>query len=350
MGEGEWFFVEGGQQAGPVSESDLRIRLLSGAVPASTLVWKDGLAEWTPADTLPEFAPPPPEPLPVVPVEAPPAPVLAPAPPAPRPAPVPSPRGAATPGAASGGARSARPAGSAPARTPYRPQPVGDLKKGMAVTSLVLGVLGLPTVALLFIGGIVGLILGIMALVRANGEPHVYGGRGMAIAGIVLNSLGLVSLPVVGIVAAIAIPSLLRGRMNANEATAIVDLRTVITGEASYAATTGAYDTVECLTVPANCISGYQGPTFLPAELAATLKAGYIREFHAGPPAVPSTGQQLSPSSMSSFAYVLVPMTRGQTGVRSFCGDSSGVICHHADGAPFAVDQGACPSDCQPIH
>src|SRR5262249_47513660 len=60
-------------------------------------------------------------------------------------------------------------------------------RKGLALTSLVLGILGLVTC----ISGIGGLIAGIIALKRAGREPERYGGAGLAKAGIILSSISL---------------------------------------------------------------------------------------------------------------------------------------------------------------
>ena len=130
--------------------------------------------------------------------------------------------------------------------SPYhRPQPPRPQRKGLATWSLVLGVLSIPCMGLFGIGALAGLILGIVALVKANREPAVYGGSGMAIGGIVTSCVGLVLLP---ILAAIAIPSLLRARVSANEAQAIGDIRTVISAQRTYASTNGGYfDTLDCL-------------------------------------------------------------------------------------------------------
>jgi type II secretory pathway pseudopilin PulG len=199
---------------------------------------------------------------------------------------------------------------------------------------------------------VAGIILGIVALVRANREPHVYGGRGAAIGGVVASALSLLSIPLWGIVAAIAIPSLFRARVSANEAAAIGDVRTVISAQAAYAAANGGfYDEPACLGRPETCIPGYQGPSFLSAEMAAlTARSGYDRTFHAGPPADASrSAQPISPSSLTSFAIVLVPSTPGRTGVRAFCGDASGQVCYTGDGSAPEVLDGMCQA-CQPLY
>jgi hypothetical protein len=241
--------------------------------------------------------------------------------------------------------------GTAPARggavaTGGRPAPMGEGdRKGLAITSLVFGILSIPTLGCLGVGAIVAIVCGIIALNKTKSEPGVYGGRGMAIGGIVTGALSFVMLPIVGVVAAIAIPSLLRARVSGNESATIGDIRSVISGEVAYqAANGGYYDTLECLGTPANCIPNYSGPTFLDPVIASGIpKSGYRRTMHLGPPpdSAPE-GAPISPSSVTSYAYVAVPMNRGQTGVRGFCGDANGIICYTVDGSEPDVADGAC--------
>jgi type IV pilus assembly protein PilA len=215
-------------------------------------------------------------------------------------------------------------------------------RQGLAITSLVLGVLSIPTCGLLLVGAILGLVLGIVALVKAGRQPALYGGKGLAIAGIVLSGLSLLVMP---IGAAIAIPSLLRARISANESAAIGDVRSVISGEIAYqSANGGQFDKLECLASPNTCIPGYTGPSFLDATLLAPHKTGYQRRFYPGPSAAPRPGT--SPSSVSSFAYVAVPMQPNQTGVRSFCGDATGRLCIVTGPAAIDASQGVCPASC----
>jgi type IV pilus assembly protein PilA len=235
-----------------------------------------------------------------------------------------------------------------------RPVPPPPPRQGLAIASLVIGILSLPTLGCLGIGALLGVVLGIVALMRANREPHVYGGTGFAIGGIAASALSLlVAIPLGGIVAAIAIPSLLRARVSANEAATIGDIRTVISAEAAYqGASGGYYGPLECLPAPADCIPGYAGPTFLdPALASATVKSGYRRTFVAGPAAaVTIGGPPTPPRSLESFAYVAVPENRGQTGVRGFCGDSSGRICATTDGSAPEVVDGACDPECRDLR
>ncbi|TWU00457.1 hypothetical protein Pla108_14080 [Botrimarina colliarenosi] len=54
-GEG-WYYEHANTQNGPVSLSSLQQLIASGRVQAAALVWKEGLANWVPASSMPEFA------------------------------------------------------------------------------------------------------------------------------------------------------------------------------------------------------------------------------------------------------------------------------------------------------
>ena len=51
----------------------------------------------------------------------------------------------------------------------------------------------------------------------------------------------LIVVAIIGIIAAIAIPSLLRARVSANESATIGDIRTVISGQAAYQSANGGW-------------------------------------------------------------------------------------------------------------
>ena len=162
-----------------------------------------------------------------------------------------------------------------------------------------------------------------------------------------------VAIAFVGIIAAIAIPSLLRARMSANEAQAIGDIRTVISAEVAYAASNGGqFDQLECLAKPRECIPGYppEGPVFL-SEIPPAMQAGYHREFEVGMPADGSevAFANLSPSSVQSFVFLAYPESPS-TGTRGFCGDYTGRICVTVDGSRPSVVDGLCDPACIPLE
>jgi type II secretory pathway pseudopilin PulG len=175
-----------------------------------------------------------------------------------------------------------------------------------------------------------------------------------AVVALVAVLVVFVGIAGVGIVAAIAIPSLLRARVSANESAAIGDVRTVISAEAAYASSNGGFgDTLECLAAPTRCIPGYPdtGPVFLDATFATPMRRGYSFRFVAGPAAAAEAapGASVSPSSMRTFAYIAEPLTPGQTGVRAFCGEASGIICVSRDGRIQDEGDGGCPVGCEPL-
>lgn len=123
----------------------------------------------------------------------------------------------------------------------------------LAVMSMIFGVLGMPFVSMfwglilvailglifgsggMIFGGVVvllaipaGLVFGIPALIKSNRNPAEYGGKGLAIAGIICSSIGILFLP---IVAAIAVPNLLAARKAANEGSAISSIRAISKGQ-----------------------------------------------------------------------------------------------------------------------
>jgi prepilin-type N-terminal cleavage/methylation domain-containing protein len=145
----------------------------------------------------------------------------------------------------------------------------------------------------------------------------------------------LIVVAIIGIIAAIAIPSLLRARVSANEAGTIGDVRAVISAQAAFqSAANGWYAPITCLSTPTSCIIGYptNAPTFADATMTATTpKSGYNRTFSAG--TIPATLPATLAGVVDGFCYGAVPSTIGQTGVRSFGGDASGRVCQLISGA-----------------
>ena len=169
----------------------------------------------------------------------------------------------------------------------------------------------------------------------------------------------LIVVAIIGIIAAIAIPSLLRARVSANESATLGDIRTVISAFAAYqSANGGFYDrSLDCLTAPsAGCIPNYptNAPTFLDSQLAAeTAKSGYNRSFEGGPIPAGINAAIVSPSSASIYRYDATPVNIGQTGVRGFAADHSGRICFTNDGLPIAngtPDAMTLPANCNDLR
>src|SRR5688572_29699119 len=164
----------------------------------------------------------------------------------------------------------------------------------------------------------------------------------------------LIVVAIIGIIAAIAIPSLLRARVSANESATLGDIRTLISAQAAYqSANSGFYDgDLSCLTQPANgCIPSYPSiaPTFLDSQLASQqAKSGYNRSFQTGGIAI--SVATASPTSAAVYRYDATPVVIGQTGVRGFAADSSGRICFTVDGTPVPGGSGQLPGTCSDLR
>src|SRR5215471_21783444 len=81
-------------------------------------------------------------------------------------------------------------------------------RKGLAIASLILGIISIPTLGLLVMGALTGIALGIVSLNQIRKDPAHYGGKGMAIGGIVTSAVSLLIIVALGILAAIAVPKL----------------------------------------------------------------------------------------------------------------------------------------------
>ncbi|MET0551996.1 MAG: prepilin-type N-terminal cleavage/methylation domain-containing protein [Vicinamibacteria bacterium] len=136
----------------------------------------------------------------------------------------------------------------------------------------------------------------------------------------------LIVVAIIGIIAAIAIPSLIRARMSANEAAMVGDTRTVISAEAAYhSANSALYGLLPCLSAPSTCLTGYtSNATFLDPVLTSVpmTKLGYTRDLTANPPGGNVNGIN---GAIHSYCYQGVPASVSG-GVRSFSGDTTGVV------------------------
>ena len=128
----------------------------------------------------------------------------------------------------------------------------------------------------------------------------------------------LIVVAIILIIAAIAIPNLLRSKMAANEASAVATLRTLNTAAVSYSTTFGNYPPTLASLGP---IASGGTPTSTTADLVDSVlgkdpatKAGYTFVY-AG------TG-----SPTSSYTITATPLTIGSTGQRGFFTNQSGVI------------------------
>jgi type IV pilus assembly protein PilA len=135
----------------------------------------------------------------------------------------------------------------------------------------------------------------------------------------------LIVVAIILIIAAIAIPNLMRSRMAANESSAVGSVRTINTAEVSYAAAfpdTGyAANLVSLGGAVGGCLPGTGATTaaacYIDPTLAAGAKSGY--NFAAA-------GAAVSATVNNTYTVTSMPQGYGTTGNRSFYSDQSGVI------------------------
>ena len=146
----------------------------------------------------------------------------------------------------------------------------------------------------------------------------------------------LIVVAIILIIAAIAIPNLIRSKMAANESSAVASLRTINTGEVTYQNTyPGTFATMTSLGPggTATCGTPAVGAACLIDNLLATAttvgtaKSGYIFLVTAGGAGTGTYTSEAEPAS-------------NQTGTRGFCSDQNLVLYYVLVGSPGAM--GAC--------
>lgn len=178
----EWYYGKGVQQFGPIDEATLRARIATGEVSGSDLIWTEGMVEWIPLSKVSQFSGPAPQ---------------------------------------AGSNESPEKYSTDDPTSPYAPpaaNPVASVvgggvqlappTSGLAIASMVCGILSL---FFCFCGGMLlgipAVICGHMALKQTGSEspgmPPRMGGRGMAIAGLIMGYIGIL-LIILGIIANVA--------------------------------------------------------------------------------------------------------------------------------------------------
>jgi prepilin-type N-terminal cleavage/methylation domain-containing protein len=154
----------------------------------------------------------------------------------------------------------------------------------------------------------------------------------------------LIVVAIIGIIAAIAIPGLLRARMSGNEASAIGSMRAVSSANSAYsaAAGNGGYATA-LATLGTNCgaVAGSQG--FLPKDMTATavvLKSGYNVTLAPGPATVGPLDCNGAATQLDYYASA-VPGSLGNTGNRRFGVTASGTVFQSSTAVPSFADMSA---------
>jgi len=149
----------------------------------------------------------------------------------------------------------------------------------------------------------------------------------------------LIVVAIIGIIAAIAIPGLLRARMSGNEASAIGSTRTLHSANAAYSSSAGNGGYAVLLTTLADPC-GTTGQGFLAPEMssaASVLKSGYWVELDsAGAAAGPDDCNAVA--TEMDFYGTATPAQPGTTGSRAFAVSAAGTVYQANTTPPVVAD------------
>jgi prepilin-type N-terminal cleavage/methylation domain-containing protein len=147
----------------------------------------------------------------------------------------------------------------------------------------------------------------------------------------------LIVVAIILIIAAIAIPNLMRSRMAANEASAVGSIRTINTAQVTYSTTYGTgFGPLANLGGAVPCTSSAATSCLVDALISGGTKSGYTLAV----PIPAAVGTVATPNV--TYVANAVPVALGQSGQRSFCSDESGVIRNDPTGAVAAATVAAC--------
>jgi type IV pilus assembly protein PilA len=148
----------------------------------------------------------------------------------------------------------------------------------------------------------------------------------------------LIVVAIIGIIAAIAVPGLLRARMSGNEASAIGSLRAINSAQSTFSSSCGGNGYAPTLTVlntpPAAGQAAFISPDL---NVNGVTKSGFIVNVDTDTVTAIVTLQAQTcnnvANSMSSYYAEAHPVTVGSTGQRSFATDTRGTIYYDNTGA-----------------
>jgi prepilin-type N-terminal cleavage/methylation domain-containing protein len=159
----------------------------------------------------------------------------------------------------------------------------------------------------------------------------------------------LIVVAIIGIIAAIAIPGLLRARMAGNEASAIGSMRAINSAQSTYASScaNGNYavalaDLVKKSATTAGFVSPDLDPTVSPGTGGGVSKSGYNVILGPGTVALPivaklKTCNASANDAIPSYYASSTPNAQGSTGTRSFGTDQRFTIFQDNTGTVFTA-------------
>ncbi|HTD24774.1 MAG TPA: zinc-ribbon domain-containing protein [Terriglobales bacterium] len=137
---------------------------------------------------------------------------------------------------------------------------------------------------------------------------------------VVVVAILVLAIPLILIVAAIAIPNLMRARISANQSSAIACVRTIVTAAIQYQAEYGHYpQTLDQLSQPpGNAAPDENHAGFIDATLASRAKNGYVFSYQAS--------DSHHDGKYDAFTINADPIQPGRTGMKYYFSSEDGVV------------------------
>jgi len=147
----------------------------------------------------------------------------------------------------------------------------------------------------------------------------------------------LIVVAIIGIIAAIAVPGLLRARMSGNEASAIGSMRAVNTAQQNYSQQCNGYATnLQELRVAGNFLS----PDLTQGAIgAAVVKSSYTVRMAPGMANMPLGALPAGCTGTGTNYYATAAPLSGSTGSRAFATDEQGTIWQNNAAPPLGPTQ-----------
>ena len=153
----------------------------------------------------------------------------------------------------------------------------------------------------------------------------------------------LIVVAIISIIAAIAVPGLLRARMTGNETSAIASLKVTTSSQVAYSASCGNGAYASAFTVLGTAPApGGEGFISMDLGSAATpSKSGYIFTLGAGAGSAAGPDDCNGTASITAYYASGTPLTAGTTGTRSFAVNAGNTIWQLTGGTAPAEPFGA---------
>lgn len=149
----------------------------------------------------------------------------------------------------------------------------------------------------------------------------------------------LIVVAIILIIAAIAIPNLLRSRMAANESSAVGSVRTINTAATTYNSTygNGYPSTLTEIGTTSATVASCNAGMFIDSILTSGTKSGYSFTMGPGSAAVTAPPGCSTAGYTDGYYVTAVPTSDGVTGTRAFCTDQTGIIRFNLGGTATAA-------------